>query len=554
MSIALEPARPRKARHSARGWAVAAAIVAALLALPALAVAAQLLIPAGDVWAHLWGTVLPGYIANTVILAAMVAAGCFIVGVGAAWATTMLDFPGRKFLTWALVLPLAAPAYVVAYALADFFQGAGPVQTALRNLTGWKTGDYWFPDIYSLWGAGFIFIATLYPYVYLLARSAFLQQSAAALDVARTLGLGPWRVFIKVALPLARPAIAGGVAIVLMETLADYGAVSHLAVQTFSTGIFKAWYQMGDRAAGGQLAAALLGCVLLVLILERLSRRGRAIHITGGRQHPPTRRALHGPARWMTPILCTIPPLLGFLLPTLALMRLFVGRGQGQINDRFLGAALTSLSLATIAAILTVMLAILLAYARRAAPGRLTSSAANLAGYGYALPGSVIALGILIPMTFVDRWVNHVMVETFDIRTGLLITGTAAGLIFAYVVRFIAPALEATEAGFQRITPSISAAARTLSRSPTDALIRVHAPMIAPAAFTAALVVFVDAMKELPATLLMRPLNSETLSVLAYGYAADERIESAALPSLAIVAVGLPAVILLMRRIGQGRA
>jgi len=553
MSIAFDPARPRLPRHGARKWAFAAGLAAALLALPALAVAAQLFVPAGDVWAHLWSTVLPGYIANTLILAAITAIGTFIIGVGAAWATTMLDFPGRRWLTWALVLPLAAPAYVVAYALADFFQAAGPVQTLLRDLTGWRTGDYWFPEIRSLWGAGLIFTATLYPYVYLLARSAFLQQSAAALDVARTLGLGPWRVFWRVALPLARPAIAGGVAIVLMETLADYGAVSHLSVQTFTTGIFRAWYQMDDRAAGGQLAAALLGCVLLVLILERLSRRGRAVHITGGRQHSPARRALTGASRWTTPILCTLPPLLGFLLPAFALIRLFVGRGQGQIDDRFLSAALTSIALAAIAAALTVMLAILLSYARRAAPGRLTSSAANLAGYGYALPGSVIALGILIPMTFVDRWVNHFMVETFDIRTGLLITGTAAGLIFAYVVRFVAPALEATEAGFQRITPSIAAAARTLTKSPADALIRVHAPMIAPAALTAALVVFVDAMKELPATLLMRPLNSETLSVLAYGYAADERLESAALPSLAIVAVGLPAVILLMRRIGQGR-
>ncbi len=553
MSLALETPRARKAGRTGLGWVIAAGIAAALLALPALAVAGQLAIPAGDVWAHLWETVLPGYIANTLILAAITGIGAFIVGVGAAWATTMLEFPGRRWLTWALVLPLAAPAYVVAYALADFFQVAGPVQTALRDLTGWQTGSYWFPEIRSLGGAGLIFTATLYPYVYLLARSAFLQQSAAALDVARTLGLGPWRVFFKVALPLARPAIAGGVAIVLMETLADYGAVSHLSVQTFTTGIFRAWYQMGDRAAGGQLAAALLGCVLLVLILERLSRRDRAVHVTGGRQHMPARRPLRGAARWTTPVLCALPPLLGFLLPAFALLRLFLDRGQGQINERFVSAVLTSVTLAAVAAILTVALAIMLAYARRAAPGRLTAGAASLAGYGYALPGSVIALGILIPMTVFDRWVNQFMVQTFDIRTGLLITGSAAGLIFAYIVRFAAPALEAAEAGFQRITPSISAAARTLTRSPTDALIRVHAPLIAPAALTAALVVFVDAMKELPATLLMRPMNSETLSVLAYGYAADERLESAALPSLAIVLVGLPAVILLMRRIGQGR-
>lgn len=553
MSIVTDRTALRRAGRDGWGWALAAALVAAVLALPALAVLAQLAVPAGDVWAHLWSTVLPGYIANTLALAGLTAAGAMVIGVGAAWATTMLEFPGRRWLTWALVLPLAAPAYVVAYALADFFQPAGPLQSWLRDITGWAVGDYWFPNIRSLEGAALIFIATLYPYVYLLARAAFLQQSAAALDVARTLGLGPWRVFARVALPLARPAIAGGVAIVLMETLADYGAVSHLSVQTFTTGIFRAWYQMGDRAAGAQLAAALLGCVLLVLVLERLSRRGRAVHAAGRRENPPARRDLRGPARWITPLLCTLPPLLGFVLPAFALLRLFVDRGEGQINARFAAAALTSISLAAIAAVLTVMLAILLAYARRAAPGRVTSGAANLAGYGYALPGSVIAVGILIPMTFLDRWINHWMIEAFDIRTGLLVTGTAAGLIFAYVVRFAAPALEATEAGFQRITPSIAAAARTLTGSRSEALRRVHAPLIAPAVLTAALVVFVDAMKELPATLLMRPLNSETLSVLAYGYAADERLESAALPSLAIVAVGLPAVILLMRRIGQGR-
>ena len=282
--------RARRGRRDGWGWALAAGLVAAVLALPAIAVLAELAVPSGDVWAHLWDTVLPGYVLNTLALAAMAAGGALVIGVGAAWASVMLDFPGRRWLTWALVLPLAAPAYVVAYALADLLQVAGPVQTWVRDITGWRVGDYWFPEIRSLIGAGLIFTLTLYPYVYLLARAAFLQQSGAALDVARTLGLGPWRVFVRVALPLARPAIAGGTAIVLMETLADYGAVSHLSVQTFTTGIFRAWYQMGDRAAGAQLAAALLGGVLLVLLLERLSRRGRAIHEAGRRAHPPARR------------------------------------------------------------------------------------------------------------------------------------------------------------------------------------------------------------------------------------------------------------------------
>lgn len=535
------------------GWAIAAALVACVLAVPALAVAWQVFVPPGETWTHLWTTVLPGYVGSTLALVTLVGAGTLVLGVGLAWLTVMTQFPGRRFLAYALVLPLAAPAYVVAYAFADLLQAAGPVQGLLRGLTGWRVGDYWFPDIRSLWGAGLIFTLTLYPYVYLLARAAFLQQSASALDVARTLGLGPWRVFFRVALPLARPAIAGGLALALMETLADFGAVSYLSVQTFTTGIYRAWYAMGDRAAAGQLAAVLLGVVVLLLTLERMGRRGRAVHNAGARIQPPAPIRLAGWRAALAPLLCALPPVLGFLVPAAALVRLMVLHGPGQVNERFLGAAAASLALALAAAALTVVIALLIAYARRAAPGRATSFAAAIAGYGYALPGSVIAVGILIPMTFIDRTVNAFMIDQFGIRTGLLITGSVAGLLFAYAVRFAAPALEAVESGFQRVTPSVAAAARMLARGPRDALRRVHVPLVAPAALTAALIVFVDTMKELPATLLMRPLNSETLAVLAYGYASDERLESAALPSLAIVLIGLPPLVLLMRRIAGGR-
>jgi iron(III) transport system permease protein len=543
---------PRRRSQSRWGWALAAGLVAAVLVLPALAVVAQVFAPSGGVWSHLIETVLPDYALNSLGLALLVAAGTFVIGVGTAWLSVMTVFPGRRWLAYALVLPLAAPAYVVAYAFADLLQAAGPLQSALRDATGWRVGDYWFPEIRSLWGAALIFTLTLYPYVYLLARAAFLQQSSAALDVARTLGLGPWRVFFRVALPLARPAIAGGVALALMETLADFGAVSYLSVQTFTTGIYRAWYAMGERAAAGQLAVVLLGFVLLVLALERIGRRGRAIH-NSGRASPPHPARLAGGASMAAMLACALPPLLGFAIPALALVRLMLAYEGAPLNERFLTATGTSLLLASLAALLTVALALLLGYARRAAPGLATRTASGIAGYGYALPGSVIAVGILLPMTAFDRAVNGFMLEHFGIRSGLLVTGTMAGLLFAYAVRFIAPALEAVETGFQRITPSIAGAARTLTRSPMDALVRVHLPLIAPGALTAALVVFVDTMKELPATLLMRPLNADTLAVLAYGYASDERLESAALPSLAIVLVGLPPLIVLMRRIGDGR-
>jgi iron(III) transport system permease protein len=544
-------ARRRGSRR--RGWAISASIVAACLSLPALAVLSQVFAPSGGVWAHLIETVLPAYVVNSAALATLVAIGTFVIGVGTAWLSVMTRFPGKGWLAYALVLPLAAPAYVVAYAFADLLQAAGPLQTALRHITGWRVGEYWFPEVRSVWGAGLVFTLTLYPYVFLLARAAFLQQSAAALDVARTLGLGPWRVFFRVALPLARPAIAGGLALALMETLADFGAVSYLSVQTFTTGIYRAWYAMGERAAAGQLAAVLLGFVVVVLLIERIGRRGRAVHNVGGRAAPPHPVSLTGLAATGAMLACALPPILGFAVPAVALLRLMFAYEGAPLNARFLAAAGTSLMLATLAALLTVSAAILLAYARRTAPGTVTRAAAGIAGYGYALPGSVIAVGILLPMTAFDRAVNSFMLENFGLRTGLLVTGTTAGLLFAYAVRFIAPALEAVETGFQRITPSIAAAARTLTRSPLDALARVHVPLIAPAALTAALIVFVDAMKELPATLLMRPLNSDTLAVLAYGYASDERLENAALPALTIVLAGLPPLILLMRRIGGGR-
>lgn len=543
----------RRSRRHGTGWAVAAVLVTVLLALPAVAIGVQAFAPVGETTRHLMATVLPEYVWTTMQLVVLVGLGTFVLGVGTAWLTVMTVFPWRRFLAYALVLPLAAPAYVAAYAFADLLQPAGPVQSWLRAFTGWHVGEYWFPEIRSVSGAAVIFILTLYPYVYLLARSAFLQQSSSALDVARTLGLGPWRVFWKVALPLARPAIAGGVALAIMETLADYGAVSYLSVQTFTTGIYRAWYSMGDRVAAGQLSAMLLMVVVIVLTLERLGRRGRAIHNAGARTEPPSPVRLRGAAAILALLACALPPLLGFVLPALALVRLMATQAEILVNDSFVDAAINSLILASAAAVITLLIAILLSYARRAAPGRAAKAAYGLAGYGYALPGSVIAVGILLPMTALDRAVNSFMVAEFGVRTGLLITGTAAGLLFAYAVRFIAPAMEAVESGFQRITPSIAAAARTLSRGPADALVRVHIPLIAPAALTAALVVFVDTMKELPATLLMRPLNSDTLAVIAYGYASDERLESAALPALTIVLVGLPPLILLMRRIGRGR-
>jgi iron(III) transport system permease protein len=536
-----------------RGLTIAAVTIAALLALPVLGVVAQVFRADEGTIAHLAATVLPDYALNTLVLCVLVAAGTAVLGTAAAWLVTMTEFPGRGVLAYALVLPLAVPAYVIAYAATDALAAAGPLQSALRAATGWETGSYWFPQIRNIWGAGLLFTLVLYPYVYLIARAAFLSQSVCALDVARTLGSGPWGAFFRVGLPLAWPAIAGGVALALMETLADYGAVQHLAVQTFATGIFRAWYAFGDRTAAAQLAVALLGFVILALALERFARGRQAYHHTSGRQQAIVRVRLSPGRAVLACLACTLPPLLGFVLPGAWLVILFTESSGAGLTPRLLNAGAVSLALGLGAALLTVGAALVIAYARRVAPSRWTNGSGAVAGLGYALPGPVIAAGILIPMTALDQAINAFAVAYFGVRTGLLITGTVAGLLFAYTVRFTAPALSAIEAGVAKVTPSIAGAARILSRGPRDALLRVHAPLIAPSVLTAALVVFVDVMKELPATLLMRPFNTDTLAVLAYSYASDERLDAAGGPALAIVLAGLVPLILIMRRIARDR-
>ncbi len=545
--------RPRVRRRGRGGVKATAAVLACALAFPVFSVVAQVASPWGETWAHLAETVLVDYALNTLALCLIVGAGTFAVGTASAWLVTMHEFPGRRLLTYALVLPLAVPAYVIAYAYADALQPAGPVQGALREATGWAIGSYWFPEIRSLWGAGLILTLVLYPYVYLLARAAFLSQSVCALEAGRTLGCGPWGAFRRVALPLAWPAIAGGVALALMETLADYGAVQHFAVQTFATGIFRAWYGFGDRAAAAQLATALLAFVALLLLLERAARGGRSWHGTTNRTRELPRVRLSGRGAAAALLVCGLPPLLGFAAPAIWLGWMTLEQTGPLLTPRFLAAAGSTLTLGLAAAALTVGIAVLIAYARRAAPGRATRAAKAAASLGYALPGSVIAIGILAPLTAFDQAVNAFAIETFGVRTGLVLTGSIAGLLFAYAVRFSAPALSAVQAGFDKVTPSVASAAQILTRGPGDALARVHAPLVAPAALTAALIVFVDVMKELPATLLMRPFNHDTLAVLAYNLASDERLGAAAFPALAIVAAGLLPLIVVMRKIAGSR-
>lgn len=529
-------------------------VVAALAAMPVSSVGLNLFVGGTSaIWAHLAQTVLSEYIANSLWLCLGVAVGVAVVGVTTAWLTAMHDFPGRRVFEWAMVLPLAVPAYVMAYVYTDFLQFVGPVQTALRETFGWEHGDYWFPDIRTLPGAVLMFVSVLYPYVYLLARSAFLERASGMLEAARTLGMGPWRAFFSVSLPLARPAIAAGIALALMETLADYGTVAYFAVNTFTTGIYRAWFSLGDRVAAAQLAAMLLGFVLLLLMVERVSRGRARYHDTTGRNRPLAGMRLSGIRAWLASAVCLLPLLVGFLLPAGLLLKMALTEGDAQFGERFLLLSRNSFVLAGTTALLGVLLALLLAYGARLAKGGLAAGLNRLVGLGYAVPGAVIAVGVLIPVTRLDQWLAGQWESWFGNNPGLLLTGGIAALVYAYLVRFLAVALHTVESGLGKITSSMDDAARSLGLGQGASLRRVHAPLLRGSLLTAGLLVFVDVMKELPATLVMRPFNFDTLATQAYTLASDERLAEASTASLAIVAVGILPLILLSRQIAASR-
>ncbi|MFQ5773274.1 MAG: ABC transporter permease [Kiloniellaceae bacterium] len=545
--FATRPAR----RIGVLTWA--ALLIASLFATPVVSVLANVFVPSQGTWQHLASTVLPSYVANTIWLALGVGLGVLAIGLSTAWLVTMCRFPGRRTFEWALILPLAVPAYVMAYTYTDFLQFTGPVQSLLREVTGWGPHDYWFPQIRSLGGAIVMLALVLYPYVYLLARAAFLEQSVCALEVSRTLGCGPWASFFRVALPLARPAVAAGVALALMETIADFGTVSFFGVQTFTTGIVRAWFSLGDRVAAAQLSAVLLGFVLAVLLLERWSRGpARYYHTSGRYQHLPDYR-LKGWRAALASAACIVPMTMGFLLPAAILLRMSIEAGDAQFGPRFARLAFNSFTLAAVTAVAAVLLAAIMAYGVRLSPSRLTVGASRVAAMGYAVPGTVIAVGVLIPFALFDNALDAWMRARFGVSTGLLLTGTIAALVFAYLVRFLAVSLNAVEASLSKIKPSMDDAARSLGHGPAGTLLRVHAPLMWGSLLTAALMVFVDVMKELPATLIMRPFNFDTLAVQAFNLASDERLTEASTASLAIVAVGILPLFLLSRAIARAR-
>jgi iron(III) transport system permease protein len=524
-------------------------LIALLVALPVLAIFASLLqwnSASSEILAQMASTVLPRYAMTSIALCAVVAAGTALIGMSTACAVTLFEFKGRRIFEWALLLPLAMPAYVSAYAYTDFLQFSGPAQTWLREAFGIQGRV--LPEIRSTWGAALLFIFTLYPYVYLLARAALAERAAHLMEAARLLG-SPLRTRVRrIALPLARPAVAAGVALALMETLADYGVSSYFGIQTFTAGIYKAWLAMDDRIAAAQLAVMLLIVVAVLLKIERHAQKrmrfasGKGAR-AGSMEAKPVQ--LSGSKQFRAQLLCTLPILLGFVLPVLMMLRPLLSSFANSEDvplrlAEFAQWALNSFKLAGIAALLATALALLLAFSQRRQPSRFMQAITQTVGMGYAVPGAVIVVGLLIPVGLLQQWQPQWSV-------GALVTTTVLGIVWAYLVRFTAVALQSIQSGYSRIPQSYDDTARMLGSSGGKLLQRVHAPLLKRSAMVALLLVFVDVMKELPATLVLRPFNHDTLAVVAYQLAKDERLAEAALPSLALVLVGLIPVIFLSK-------
>ena len=551
--VARRPDFPGRRALRLDAWTIGVLVIAAAVALPIITVIGFFFVPAGEVWDHLAATVLQDYIVNSLVLMLGVGAGTLVLGVATAWLTSMCTFPGRRLFSWALLLPLAMPAYIIAYTYTGLLEVAGPVQTGLRALFGWEYGDYWFPEIRSLGGAACMLSLVLYPYVYLLTRAAFLEQSLCVLEVARTLGCGAWRSFFTVAVPLARPAIVAGLSLALMETLADYGAVHYFGISTFTTGIFRTWFGLGDAAAAAQLAAILLGFVFVLVVLERGSRRRARYHHTTGRYQVLTPVRLRGAAAAGAITACALPLLLGFIVPVTQLAIWAWETADRMVTVDFIALVRNSFGLAAAAATLTVVVAAFLAYGQRLQPTRPVRLGVRVASMGYAIPGPVLAVGILIPFGWLDNTIDAWLRASFGISTGLLLSGTVFILLFAYAVRFMTAAVQTIEAGLGKVRHSMDEAAQSFGYRGAGIFARVHLPIMRGSLLTALLLVFVDVLKELPATLIMRPFDFNTLAVRAFELASDERLADSSSAALAIVLTGLLPVILISRSITRSR-
>jgi iron(III) transport system permease protein len=536
------------------GINIAVWLIAAVVLLPLGVIAGYLGAPTDGYLAHLAETVLPRYLWNTILLLLGVGVGVLVGGVGAAWLVSLCDFPGRRFFGWALVLPFALPAYVIAYTYTGLLDAGGPVQAWLREDLGMDWAAGLIPEVRSLEGAIVMLVMVLYPYVYLLARAAFIEQSVCAFEVSRTLGCSPWLAMRRVALPLARPSIAAGTALALMEALNDFGTVQFFGVDTFTTGIFRVWEADGRPDAAAQLSVPLLIFVFALLAIERWSRgRARYMHMST-RYRPLPQIRLTGLRAAFAILFCAAPVLFGFAVPTFWLLVWTVDTAGEVIDGAFWELAFNTFFLAGVTACVAVAAALVLAYSLRTGRSAVTRAAVRFASMGYAIPGAVLAVGLVLGLGWVDRQIDGAGWAVFGKGTGLIFTGSAIALVIAYTIRFLPIALGSAEGGLSRVSPHMDDAARNLGRRPFGIVRQIHMPLIGGSLWAGGLLVFVDVVKELPATLLLRPFNFDTLAVRTYEYASDEQLFQAAPSALAIVLVGLVPVLLLNRMIDQSRA
>lgn len=535
-------------------WHITVLVIALICALPILSVLGSVFRPSGEVWHHLANTVLTEYVTNSLLLVVGVSFGTLTMGISTAWLTSVCRFPGRKVFQWMLLLPMALPAYIIAYTYTGMFDVAGPVQSGIRIWFDVSYGEYWFPEIRSIWGAIFMLSLVLFPYVYLLARAAFLEQSVVALEASRSLGSGLWRSFFQVALPMARPAIIAGLSLVLMETLADFGTVQYFGISTFTTGIFRTWFGLGDSTAAAKLSAILLIFVFFLITIERLSRKQARYHHVSNREKAHQRITLTGKEAWLATSACFLPLFFGFILPVIQLIIWAIETYEDMVDKEFISLVMNSLGLAVTAAMLALILALIMGYGQRLQKTPLIQFAVRVSSLGYAIPATVIAVGVMLPMAWLDNTLDSWMRVTFNYSTGLLFSGTLFALMFAYMVRFLAVSVGTVEAALGKIKLSMDDTARSLGLKPMQVLTLVHMPIMRRSLITAILLVFVDVLKELPATLILRPFNFNTLAVKAYELASDERLADASTAALSIVLAGVIPVILLSQSINRGRS
>lgn len=532
------------------GWVAGTVFISLLISIPVLTILSSIFLPGSEVWQHLKSTVLSEYVKNSLLLVFGVSLGTLIIGISTAWLCSVCEFSGRKTLSWLLLLPLAFPPYIIAYTYTGLLDFAGPLQSFLRTSFGWQYGEYWFPEIRSLNGAITMLSLVLYPYIYLLTRTAFSEQSASFREASHILGIGVTNTFLKAALPLARPAIIAGLTLVAMETLADYGTVHYFGVPTFTTGIFRTWFGLGDRVAATQLASLLLLFVFVVIIIERTIRQKEKYQNLSNSQKK-WRYHLSGSKAVLAIFICLLPITFGFIIPALQLFFWALKTAPEIINSSFFELIFNTVRLALMVAILVVLIATFLAYGKRISTHFIVPYSVNTSAMGYAIPGIIIAVGVLLPFAWFDNTLDTWLTNSFGLSSGLLLTGTLAALVFAHVVRFMAIGLNSVDASLAKINHNIDDAAQLLGHKSFDRFFCVHLPLIRSGVLTAALLVFVEVIKELPATLVLRPFNFNTLAVRTYELASDERLADSACSALLIVAVGILPILILNRSISK---